>query len=121
MIKKLTSMLLVSATAALLSSYRTIQQDGNMKCETIRNGVLFEMIFSYNRSKQLVTFVELGQSGVSQVANVTSKASEINGIVRWPLAELGASFKLDKSKMRLVMSKMHKGKSYSTAMACRWI
>jgi hypothetical protein len=114
-------MLLVSATAALLSSYRAIQQDGNMKCEAILNGVLLEMIFSYNRSKQLVTFVEW-RSGVSHVGNYTSKASEINGIVRWPLAELGASFKLDKSKMRLVMSAIRKdGRYFSSVMACRWI
>lgn len=93
-----------------------------MKCEGILNGALAEFIFSYNRSKKLVTFVEFVQSGVSQVANVTSKASEINGIVRWPLAELGASFKLDKSKMRLVMSATRKdGRYFSIVTACRWI
>jgi len=117
MIKKLTSMLLVSATAALLSSYSTIQQDGNFKCKTIRNGQLQEMIFSYDRSKKLITVVEI--KGL--VANMTGKTTEINGIVRSFIPELDFTIKLDKSKMRLDMSQSYKGKWGTAVLACRWI
>lgn len=121
MIKKLTSMLLVSATATLLSSYSTIQQDGNFKCKTIRNGQMREILFSYDRSKKLVTLVEVWGPGDSQVVNMTGKTSEINGIVRSFIPELDTTIKLDKSKMRLDMSHFLRGRHVRSALACRWI
>lgn len=79
------------------------------------------MLFSYDRSKKLITIVEIWSPGDSQVVSMTGKTSEINGIVRSLIPELEITIKLDKSKMRLDFSQFHRGRNNKTVLACRWI
>ena len=105
----------------LLASCSLPKQEGNFACNSIKNGAMTTILYSYSKNRGTMNTVSISVRGSTEsVINAYSSASEINEVIRWNMknGSLIQSFALDKQKMRLKFTDYD---GTENTFSCKWI